>query len=612
MAFRTNKVPAIEKRTVSGSSVSFNSAFALPLKACKVSFMATQSGSGDPSPSNPRAISGVSAIGLTANSTPVSVNFGDTYYGGYVDLLNKKGHITYGKATFDGSESWGYTSQYIFLGFNPMASSKFADGMANWLKTISSIWGNGIGFGSDNRMIYITHGGIAGTGVTDLASWKAYLSEHNLDIIYPLYNPIEIDLPDLPDISSILGDNTFSTDTGSLEISFQDLQEKSASGAIATFNTALAMPLASCNIAVNAWQEGSGEPSPSNVRAIHGFSEINPTRAGKNLIRTANLDFVQPVPMSGDANTKRIFTENSYCLGLSATNYTAYYQQDFDYYSVDNNSIKFRKNRSQGYGVGIPLFNLKIGEGYKLSANAKNANVGIAFYKEDGTYISRALNPLNNFFTVPLECVCTVVCIGSNTLDVETSLTDIQIEAGSTATAYEPYVTPTIYTKALGETVYGGSYNIDGTKKKNASIVTFNNTNGWSEYSTYFRTSLIEGMDATISGYNGLCNIAPVINYIGNGIMIGSNARRAFIGRQWLTEHNINSLADMDNLLANTPLSITFPLAEPIETNIGATPISTNIGNNTIFADTGDIDLTYKDLDIAKRGNFREVFKLPS
>ena len=30
------------------------------------------------------------------------------------------------------------------------------------------------------------------------------------------------------------------------------LQEKSASGSVATFNTALAMPLASCNIAVNA------------------------------------------------------------------------------------------------------------------------------------------------------------------------------------------------------------------------------------------------------------------------------------------------------------------------------------------------------------------------
>lgn len=46
--------------------------------------------------------------------------------------------------------------------------------------------------------------------------------------------------------------------------------------------------------------------------------------------------------------------------------------------------------------------------------------------------------------------------------------------------------------------------------------------------------------------------------------------------------------------------------------NLGGMEIDTLQGVNNIFADTGDVDLTYKDLDIAKRGNFREVFKLPS
>lgn len=61
-----------------------------------------------------------------------------------------------------------------------------------------------------------------------------------------------------------------------------------------------------------------------------------------------------------------------------------------------------------------------------------------------------------------------------------------------------------------------------------------------------------------------------------------------------------------------TPVQIVYPLAEPFDIQLTPTQIETIIGNNTIFADTGDIDLTYKDLDIAKRGNFREVFKLPS
>ena len=64
--------------------------------------------------------------------------------------------------------------------------------------------------------------------------------------------------------------------------------------------------------------------------------------------------------------------------------------------------------------------------------------------------------------------------------------------------------------------------------------------------------------------------------------------------------------------LADNNLQVVASLPTPIEVQLTPTQIETLIGNNTIFADTGDIDLTYKDLDIAKRGNFREVFKLPS
>ena len=37
------------------------------------------------------------------------------------------------------------------------------------------------------------------------------------------------------------------------------------------------LPLKKCEVAINAWQEGSGDPSPENVRPIHGFSEVNVT-----------------------------------------------------------------------------------------------------------------------------------------------------------------------------------------------------------------------------------------------------------------------------------------------------------------------------------------------
>jgi hypothetical protein len=51
----------------------------------------------------------------------------------------------------------------------------------------------------------------------------------------------------------------------------------------------------------------------------------------------------------------------------------------------------------------------------------------------------------------------------------------------------------------------------------------------------------------------------------------------------------------------------------PIEISLSDMPtLSTIIGDNSFASDSGDISLTYNDLDIAKRGSFREVFKLPS
>ena len=58
-------IPPVSFPTVSGSICTFNSQYAgLPLKSHTIALTATQSGSGTPSPSNPRPISGYSAINI--------------------------------------------------------------------------------------------------------------------------------------------------------------------------------------------------------------------------------------------------------------------------------------------------------------------------------------------------------------------------------------------------------------------------------------------------------------------------------------------------------------------------------------------------------------------
>ena len=85
----THQKPPLSFPSVSGAVCSFDSQYAgLPLKSHTVAVTGYQSGSGTPSPSNPRALNGWSAITITANSVPTVISIGSTIYGGNYDAIS--------------------------------------------------------------------------------------------------------------------------------------------------------------------------------------------------------------------------------------------------------------------------------------------------------------------------------------------------------------------------------------------------------------------------------------------------------------------------------------------------------------------------------------------
>ena len=66
-----------------------------------------------------------------------------------------------------------------------------------------------------------------------------------------------------------------------------------SSGSIANFQTDLASPLKSCKVSFLPVQEGTGDPSPNNVRAISGWDELNVYKCGENLFNyeTAQINY---------------------------------------------------------------------------------------------------------------------------------------------------------------------------------------------------------------------------------------------------------------------------------------------------------------------------------
>jgi hypothetical protein len=171
---------------------------------------------------------------------------------------------------------------------------------------------------------------------------------------------------------------------------------------------------------------------------------------------------------------------------------------------------------------------------------------------------------------------------------------------------------------SLGQEVYGAEVDVvNGVATVTHKLVDMT-TISWSYISSYAH-SLFSGLisDSALGVANEtniLCSIYKPISArppkdmgdISNPLCICQRITNAGLLVQ---DDNYTSKADFEASLSNA--YVVYPLAEPFDIQLTPQQIETLIGNNTIFADTGDVDLTYNDLDIAKRGSFREVFKLP-
>ena len=350
------------------------------------------------------------------------------------------------------------------------------------------------------------------------------------------------------------------------------LQEKSASGSVASFNTALAMPLASCNIAINAYQEGTGEPSPVNVRNIVPRREVNIYQRGINLwdeqwelgtYNTTTGEKANSTTNIRSTNKIPVIPNTNYCFVI-------------DYVSTIVVGIILK------YDVNGDFIGIMSWYGGARVTNIPNDTHYLTFYL--GTGYGTTYN--NN----------------------------ISINYPSTDTSYHAY-NGNDYLVNLGEDVYGAVYNsVTGGKKKTVNKVVLNGTENWNERAAsngYYIT--LSDMKPQTAG-NGLCNwLKRVTSLTGTmGIQWGAGNNKAIYAIDVNSIEGVTNVTTWKAYLEQHPLEVTYELETPIESTGTPTPINTFNGDNNIFCDTGDTSLTYKDLDIAKRGNFREVFKLPS
>lgn len=167
--------------------------------------------------------------GTVAPSTSVVIALGQTVYGGYIDVTSGVLTITHGMTVYDGSSDEGWEALPSAAGFvitNSNFSGNFVKGISNLfpIRTSSETWTDytsiRYGFGGSNpSRLCVFKATTFISGVTDVATWKTWLSNNNLMCVYKLAGNITVQLSS-NQIQTLLGQNNILADTGDIDVEF--------------------------------------------------------------------------------------------------------------------------------------------------------------------------------------------------------------------------------------------------------------------------------------------------------------------------------------------------------------------------------------------------------
>lgn len=328
------------------------------------------------------------------------------------------------------------------------------------------------------------------------------------------------------------------------------LPVKTASGSIAHFDDgADDVPLKSYKFGITAVQSGTGTPSPSNVRPISGWNKVSGQGTGKNLWggqlqpgNYSNADF--------DLTATTTLIQKSLKIWLKKGTYTISFGGEEE--------IRIIRELIDGGYATTAITDL-----FRWTFNTtKDGYVGLSFRREDSA----------NWVDIP-----------------------IQIEVGSTATAYSPY-NSTPFEIPLGDTIYGGWVDEQGNGEVTHKYIDLSDFTWYRNAANicYTRETIADIKIPTASSiaFNGLAEQFSVVSYN----EVGSNINS--IGLRDTAVLYVNNNADTEH---NPDGHIIYELATPIPFTLSDMPvINSRLGTNNFWVDSGDSEVQYRaDIDLA-------------
>lgn len=299
-------------------------------------------------------------------------------------------------------------------------------------------------------------------------------------------------------------------------------------------------------------QDGSGTPSPENIRPIKGRDSVSITHTGKNII---------PYPYERIEKVGDSYTE-------SGITYTL----------LNDGAIHFAGIPESIFGMTLATNN--------LSRFGKLVTSGKIFYDSGN----------NKTFIYPFK-------LGEKVSETVYP----QIEVGTTATSYEAPMGHRITTLTLPHTIYGGEVDaVTGEGQETRKLLTLDGTEKWmvsgkfldNKTDWYYVSSKIpNAVDAVPQKGNEICSHYPHADVANANTAQGCAIVWGAIRVRW--GDTIPDDADAwkaylaAQYAAGTPVQIAYKLAEPVPFTVtGAQPISALSGANTVLTDADSVTVT--------------------
>ena len=327
-------------------------------------------------------------------------------------------------------------------------------------------------------------------------------------------------------------------------------------------------------------QQGSGDPSPSNIRLIIGYDKLDLNRAGKNIL-----------PNNSSTQTINGITFTVNRDGSITANGTA--TADAILILVTSTSNPELRNVLMGNQITI--------SGCPSGGSSTTYDLRIFQYADANTYLMDYGSGITATFT-NAELPFNVAILIRSGVSVSNLVFRPQIELGSTASDFQPY-TNTLHAVQIGQTVYGFRYEwLTGKAWIEWAMATLDGTETFqtSNYGAYFYFYVYT---APTSSDGSVINVVSShFKGVAESDRMGSEPLVYLMSDHNAVEFRNTGFADVTEWkaflaaqkAAGTPVQVCWKLVTPIEIQLTPQIISAvePEQNNTLYGD-GSIEVEY-------------------